>query len=784
MTTVRVPYVSRMLMSVLLVVGLAGRGASLHAQVPAGTLNITVHDATGAAVSGVSLTLTGPAVVRTATSGGTGTAVFAAVPPGVYEVLAARPGFASVVLRAVTVREGDTLALVVTLAVSPVSEFVDVPAPGRYAVAAANTATKTDVPLLETPVSVQVVPQAVIIDRQATSLPGAVDGQVSGVVGRTGGGILYDNFIIRGLPGSDFGDAYRNGLYNRQDIYDIANIERVEVLKGPAAVLYGRIEPGGLINYVTKRPLATRRYAVEQQAGSFQQFRTLVDATGPVAGQASLLYRFNGSFYAAESFRDYVSNERLLIAPSLTWKPGDRFDITVDLEHKRDRFQPDIGIPSIGNRPAPLPVERSVSDGARTQPLRNTLVAFNWTYRLNSHWSLTQRFQRQDWSLDSEQILASSLQANNQFQNRWILKSNQDVDTTSTNLDLQGRFQTGAVGHRVLVGVDHFRARTESPQFFGAAPPLDIFQPVYGQVRWDTIAPTYAFYRKESWTGVYVQDQLTLTNRWQVLLGGRFDFVSTGATSGVDLAAARNALQKLEDEQFSPRVALLYRLHPMLSAYTSYARSFSGNNGRSATDEPFDPQQGLQYEVGVKGEARDGRLTSTVAWFHLTKDNLLTADPLNPQFQVLAGEARSTGLEADVAGQLTPRLTLLATYAHTNARNTKNNDGLEGKWLENVPRNQGSLWGTFDIDGGLRLGLGAVVVGERQGDLANTVQLEAYRRVDAMAAYARPLGRSVLTLQLNVNNLFDAAYFTNGGSRGQNFPGRPRNVLASARVVF
>ena len=177
MTTVRVPYVSRMLMSVLLVVGLAGRGASLHAQVPAGTLNITVHDATGAAVSGVSLTLTGPAVVRTATSGGTGTAVFAAVPPGVYEVLAARPGFASVVLRAVTVREGDTLALVVTLAVSPVSEFVDVPAPGRYAVAAANTATKTDVPLLETPVSVQVVPQAVIIDRQATSLPGAVDGR-------------------------------------------------------------------------------------------------------------------------------------------------------------------------------------------------------------------------------------------------------------------------------------------------------------------------------------------------------------------------------------------------------------------------------------------------------------------------------------------------------------------------------------------------------------------------------------------------------------------------------
>jgi iron complex outermembrane recepter protein len=193
-----------------------------------------------------------------------------------------------------------------------------------------------DIPLIETPVSVQVIPQTLILDKQLSTLPDAVTGQVSGVIGRTGGGILYDNFIIRGFAGSDFGDAYRNGLYNRQDIYDIANVERVEVLKAPAAVLYGRIEPGGLVNYVTKKPLATPRYTVEQQAGSNQQFRTLLDATGPIAGNSKVLYRFNGSYFSTESFRDFVSNGRAFIAPSLTWKPSSRFDVTAELEYKRD----------------------------------------------------------------------------------------------------------------------------------------------------------------------------------------------------------------------------------------------------------------------------------------------------------------------------------------------------------------------------------------------------------------------------------------------------------------
>jgi iron complex outermembrane receptor protein len=188
--------------------------------------------------------------------------------------------------------------------------------------------------------------------------------------------------------------------------------------------------------------------------------------------------------------------------------------------------------------------------------------------------------------------------------------------------------------------------------------------------------------------------------------------------------------------------------------------------------------------VGAKLEFADKRVTSTVAWFDLTKDNILTTDPLNPIFQILAGEARSTGFEADIAGEVSDKLSLLATYAYTNARFTRNNDGLLGNRLENAPKNQGSLWGTYDVTQSIRAGLGVVFVGERRGDPDNTVRFDGYQRADAMLAYVRRFGRGQWRLQLNVNNLFNAEYFTSGGERVSNFPGRPRNVLVSIRVDF
>ncbi|WP_232422384.1 TonB-dependent siderophore receptor [Methylosarcina fibrata] len=654
----------------------------------------------------------------------------------------------------------------------------------------ATTATKTDTPIMETPVSIQVIPKAILADKQITTLPDAVNGQVSGVLGRTGGGYLYDNFIIRGLAGSGFGDAYRNGLFNRQDIYDIANIERIDILKGPAAVLYGRIEPGGLVNYVTKKPLDTAYYSIQQQFGSYDQYRTLMDATGPIDQNKTLLYRINGSYTNNQSFRDFVGNERFFVAPVVTWRPTDRIETHLELEYKHDRFNADFGIPAINGRPAPIPITRTLKDGPDRQSVESTLVGFDWTYRLNEDWKITQRYLFKDWTLSGPTLFNfGGLDADNRTLNRTAYKSVQDVMTHSGNLDLNGKFDLLGSRHNLLIGFDGFLASTESPSASEAAPSIDIFNPVYGLVDFDALTTDNGFfYRKESWLGAYVQDQITFFDRLHLLLGGRYDNVTTGANfSPMSLAAARAGRVAQKDDAFSPRLGLLYQALDWLSLYGNYTKSFSGNNGVSADGAKFDPQRGKQYEIGIKAETPDKRLSSTLALFHLTKTNLLTDDPneADPNFQILAGAIRSRGIEFDLAGQITDRLHLLTTYAYTEAKYTQDFDGLQGNRLENVPRHQGSLWGTWQFNEAFKAGLGVVAVGRRWGDADNTFILPGYVRLDAMAAYTHTVGRHRFTAQLNVNNLLDKEYYANSdGSDLDVIPGSPINVFGSLKYEF
>ena len=662
------------------------------------------------------------------------------------------------------------------------------PSDKDYSVPNATAATKTDTPIIETPVSIQVVPRAVLEDKQAMSLPDAVNGHVSGVLGRTGGGTLYDNFIIRGLSGSGFGDAYRNGLYNRQDIYDLSNIEQIEILKGPAAVLYGRIEPGGLVNYITKKPLNTPYYAIQQQFGSYHQQRTSVDATGPIDENKTVLYRVNAAYTDNESFRDYVGNERIFVAPTLTWRPNEQFEANVELEYKHDDFQADYGIPAVGTRPAQIPLDRNLSDGSHCQTIHNVLTAFDWSYKFNEDWKVQHKYQRQNWTFDAEQVLAGQVRVDNRTQNRNILFSTQDVDTETTSLDLNGHFDWLGTKHNVLVGVDSFWAETRAHQLFTAAPTIDIYNPVYDLINWDALVKNSNFYRKERWSGFYVQDQITFFDKLHLLAGGRYDSVKTGAASRpTSMAAARAARIERSDYEFSPRLGMLYELNDWLSVYGNYTRSFSGNNGVSAAGATFDPQKGRQYEVGFKTESLDKRFSSTIAIFDITKSNLLTDDPnsADPNVRILAGEMQSKGLEIDITGQVTDKLNLLATYAYTDAKYTQDYNGLKGNRLENVPLHQGSLWSTYQVNDAFKAGLGVVALGDRDGDNANSFQMPGYARMDAMVSYIHPIGKTKMTLQLNVNNLLDKDYYANSsGGRPSIIPGSPRSVLGSLKLEF
>ena len=269
-----------------------------------------------------------------------------------------------------------------------------------------------------------------------------------------------------------------------------------------------------------------------------------------------------------------------------------------------------------------------------------------------------------------------------------------------------------------------------------------------------------------------------------ILGGGRYDWATV--TSGFDDPAVFRT-DTLRDSQFSPRVGLVYQPWNWLSLYGNYIESFGANNGRSTTGQAFDPQTAEQYEAGLKTDFFDGRLTSTLALYHLTKNNVLTPDPNNPNFQVPIGEARSQGIELDISGQLTDGLSMIATYAFTDARIKKDNFGNEGHRLPYVPEHSGSFWLKYDFQqeplNGLSLGGGVFLADSRFGDAANSFHDDGYARVDLYAAYRYKLGPTHLTAQLNLNNVTDTEYFILR-SRANNLPAEPLTVFGSLRLEY
>ncbi len=274
--------------------------------------------------------------------------------------------------------EGPTVLPEMTVTASPLDRT-------SYSVPNASTATKTDTPIMETPVSIQVVPQQVIQDQQAIRLDD-ITKNVSGVQRDFSFGNGYEGFTIRGFSTNN--TVYRNGFRLFASIAETAHLDRVEVLKGPAAVLYGRIEPGGLVNLVTKRPSPESYYSLQQQFGSFDLYRTTADATGPITEDRSLLYRLNLAYLNSGSFRDFVFNDRIFLAPGLTWRPtpDDEFNLSVEYDNE-DNYD-DAGIPALGNRPAPLPSSRNLGEPDDEYNVESVLVDLNGTHRFNTDWKV------------------------------------------------------------------------------------------------------------------------------------------------------------------------------------------------------------------------------------------------------------------------------------------------------------------------------------------------------------------------------------------------------------
>jgi len=640
-----------------------------------------------------------------------------------------------------------------------------------YAAPNATTATKTEIAIMDTPVSIQVIPKAIMNDQQAIRIEDALTQNVSGVQRAYGTADMYESFIIRGFASDD--QMYRNGFRRSMGKFDPSNIEQIEVLKGPASVLYGRLQPGGMVNYVTKKALDVPYYSLQQQFGSFNEFRTTADATGPLNKDKTLLYRFNAAYDEGDSYRDYVDHERVFIAPKLTWRPNDRFEANVELEKRHENYTEDYGVPVLGNRPVTNRRNLFTGDPAIKPSQDTTLIYADWSFKFNDDWALKHKFQWDETDIVFGGVApGGKLNADGHTLDRFGILGTSNRRSYSTSLDLTGKFQTFGLKHNVLVGGDWFFFNQDAPDnnfSFGTIPTFDINNPRYGNFDLAALRgePANWFWRsRDDWYGVYFQDQITLWDKLHIMGGGRYDMAGYGGFGGTSWEETKAGFSMQHEDKFSPRVGIVYQPWDWLSLYGNYVESFGTNNGRSATGGNFAPQASEQYEIGFKTEFFDKRLSSTVAYYHLIKNNLMTFDlsTPDPTDQKAVGEARSQGIEVDIKGQITDDFSLVTTYAYTDVRYTKDNSGLQGNRLLNVPEHQASLWGTYQFTEHFKAGLGGAVVGKREGDSTNTYQLPGYTRLDAMAAYIQPIGKTRLTAQVNVYNLLDKEYYTGSTS--------------------
>lgn len=662
-----------------------------------------------------------------------------------------------------------------------------------YLVPEASTATRTDTPLRDIPQSIQIVPQQVLEDQNAARLNDALR-NVSGVfVGNTFGGTI-DNFNIRGFADATIlRDGFKESFAESGlSLRDLADVEQIEVLKGPASVLYGYVEPGGAINLVTKQPLDDPFYNVDLSIGSYGFYRPSIDFSGPLTSDKALRYRLNSAYQNADSFRDFVNSERVFAAPVFGLKLGDRTNLSINSSYLYDRSTVDRGIVAIGREVADIPISRFLGEPGDFRRSEQFNIGYRLEHQFNDNLKIRNGFQ---FLQNNESIFnanATELDEATGTLYRDYFDSANRYTLYALQTDLTSKFRTGSVNHQLLFGFDLQRNTVEG--FFRTpfdafdtsveerqTPSINIFNPSYNVRPPDR--SSFIFRRDDLTTtdslGIFLQDQIALADNVKLLVGGRFDSITQELDDELNDSESSES-----NDAFSPRVGIVYQPIQPISLYASYSRSFAPNTGIGFDGSLLEPTRGTQYEAGIRAELNPA-LAATLAAYEITKTNIATTDPIDPAFSIAVGEQRSRGIEFDLSGEILPGWNVIASYSYTNAEITESEDYPVGNEVPNVPHNKASLWTTYEIQKGglegLGLGLGLFYVDARQGDLENSFELPSYMRTDAAIYYRKNNWRAAI----NIQNLFDIRYFeTSELGRTTVIPGEPLTVVGSFAIEF
>lgn len=662
-----------------------------------------------------------------------------------------------------------------------------------------------DTPVKEIPQAVQFLEGKLLDDLNITRLDTALE-LASGVSKQNNFGGLWDSFAIRGFAGDEnFPSGFLVNGFNGGRGYggprDASNVERIEVLKGPNGALFGRGEPGGTVNIVTKKPTFEQGGSFSVSAGSWETYRVEGDYNLPL--NDSVAIRITGSSEQAESFRDTVETQKYTLTPSVLLKLSDKDLFTYELEYVKQEVPFDRGvvaIPTIGADGRIISAKLGTIPNSRflgnpnDGPIKIGVLGHQAQYQhdFSDDWTLMLGAGYKDttfegYSSDPELAVGRQLIDND---GRTLSRQRRYRDYSTTHMvfrgEISGKINTGSIVHNIRIGGDwdRFKIKTFQLRYRPTAADqsysIDIFNPNY------TIAnkiPTAVIQNsteiQKAW-GIYAQDQIEITEQIKVRFGGRYDDFSQNIDNRL------GTTNPASYTKFSPMAGLVFEPTQSLSFYASYGKGFRPNSGVDVNNNPFAPEISKSYEVGAKFVTPDGKITSTLSLYKMKKSNVLTADLLTG-LSVAVGEAKSQGVEFDVNAKLPAGFEIFATYAYTDAGwadDYRSAGVFKNDPLINIPEHQANilLFKNFAIgDHEAMLGAGATHLSKRLGQTAENFYLPSY-------TIAKILGSFNITEQIklsaDVNNLFDKKYYASSYSALWIQPGTPRSFTVRASFDF
>lgn len=696
----------------------------------------------------------------------------------------------------------------------------------RYLQTSTNALSGVRLDFLELPRVVEIIPEQLLLDQKVTELDEALR-NVPGVSFSDGFGGSNNDFLIRGFRRNT---VYRNGMRVESNFrVNTANLERIQVIKGPASITYGQVEPGGLVDIVTKKPLEEQRLYVEARYGSYNSELLLADWSQNVGERFA--FRVNASSESSDTFRDLFRIDRDTIAFTGIAHLSDSTSIDLDYEY-RDEFRSfdrgtlTVPTPSgreIVNELLDIDLETRFGEPFEEIDTQFQFANINLDHSFSDAWRLKLSAARETSDADdfqSRPVAAFVFDAGAPIDNGFFTgeatpeavfdeatdqvylarrsdgSRDREIEADYAQVQVNGEFATGSLNHRVAFGADYRTA--ESSRYFvatpvtdgtaeatgGTGPLFDLQNPVYGLLP-DTL-PTDGLPLIETETdehALFVNDYLELSERLGLLLGLRYDVNDPDGSGPAD-----------EVTELSPQVAANYRLGESVALFASYAEAFEPNTAFSLDDdgspsdsELFDPEDSTQYEAGVKGRFLDDRLNVSASLYQIEKDNVVTVVDSVPQ---LVKGQESRGAELSVGGQPVPGMNIVAGYAYTDA------EILTGGNAGNRPRNVAphtlNLWWSYEVQSGLARGLGggigAFYMSDRYGDDANSWKLGSYQLLDASLWYTLPApflrDGSQVRLQLAAKNLLDEEYYSASGGDLRVSIGTPRMIYGSVALTF